>query len=67
MEDREQPSPQIGSILPEVELAERSGETVLHQIVRRRDIARQCPRVAPQTRDLGFDALVDIGHEYASR
>src|SRR3979409_816634 len=46
--------------------AESAGEADWHQIVRCGDTARQCTRVAPQTRDLGFDALVDV-HECASR
>ena len=67
VEDREQPSPQIGSLLPQMQLAERPRQTILHQIVRRRDIARQCASVAPQPRDLGLDALIDIAHENASQ
>jgi hypothetical protein len=50
-----------------MQLAERPCQTILHQIVRRGDIASKRAGIAPQARDLGFDALVDIGHENLSR
>jgi hypothetical protein len=50
-----------------VQLSESAGEAVLHEIVRRHDIARQGARIAPQARDLGLDAAMDIRHENPSR
>jgi hypothetical protein len=35
-------------------------ETILHEVVRRRDIARQGACIAPQARDLGFDTAIDF-------
>jgi len=45
-----------------MQLFERPGETILNQIVRPGGIARQRVRVAPQARDLGFDAAINFRH-----
>src|SRR6185437_7088435 len=66
MEDREEPGPKIRSLLPEMQLAEGAGEAILNEIVSRGDVASQRAGVSPQTRDLGFDAPINVGHELPS-
>ena len=44
---------EIGPLLPEVHFLERSGDAVLDKIVGRRDITREDPRIAPQSRNDG--------------
>ena len=61
MHDREQPGPQIGAGLPELFLDKRAAQRVLHQIVCPLAVARQCPRVASQSRDLLLDEAVKFG------
>ena len=43
-----------------MQLSERAGEAILNEIVGRGDIARQRARIAPQARNLGFDAAMDF-------
>jgi hypothetical protein len=62
MQDREQPSAKIGSLLPQVDLAERARQAILYEIVGDDHVARKCPCVPPQARDFGFDSVVSIGH-----
>jgi hypothetical protein len=66
MEDREKPSPQIGSLLPQMQLSQSAGKAILNEIVRRDDIAREGASVAPQARNLGLDAPMDVRHENPS-
>jgi hypothetical protein len=66
VEDREQPRPQIRSLLPQVELSERAGEAILYEVIRRGDVARQGAGIASQARDFGFDSAMDFGHENSS-
>ena len=60
VQDREQPSPKIGPFLPKVKFPEGTGEALLDEILRGRDIARQNPRIARQPRNQGFDLLVKV-------
>ncbi len=46
-----------------MQFAEGAGEAILHEIVRRGDVASQRTGIAPQARNLCFDAAMDIGHE----
>ena len=50
-----------------MEFAERAGQTILYEVIRRGDIARERARIPAQTRDLGFDAPMNVGHEILSR
>ena len=47
---RSHPRAEIGALLPEADFLERAGDAVLDKIVGRRDITRQNPRIAPQSR-----------------
>jgi hypothetical protein len=67
MEDREEPRPQVGALLPQMQLPQGAGKAILNQIVRRHDIAREGASVAPQARNLGLDAPMDVRHENPSR
>jgi hypothetical protein len=51
MQDREQPGPKVGALLPQVYFPEGSGEAVLDEIVCGCDIARQNSRITRQTRN----------------
>ena len=53
VQDCKHPRPEIGPLLPEVDFLERAGDAVLDKIVGRRDITRQDPRIAPQSRKDG--------------
>jgi hypothetical protein len=50
-----------------MDLAQGSGQAVLHQVVSGGDIARERPGVTPQARDLGLDVPIDVDHENVSR
>jgi hypothetical protein len=60
MQDGEQPRPEIAPLFPQVHFPEGPGEALLNEIVCGYKIARQNPRVARQTRDLGLDYLVQV-------
>jgi hypothetical protein len=60
VQDGKQPRAEIGPLFPQVNFPEGSGEALLDEIVCGYEIARQNPRVARQTRDLGLDYLVQI-------
>jgi hypothetical protein len=62
MEDREQPSAQIGARQPEMFLGNRANQAALHQIVGARRIPGQRPCVAPQPWDFFFEKLSKITH-----
>ncbi len=53
VQDRKHPCPQIGPLLPEADFLECAGDAVLDKILGRRDITRQDPRIAPQSRKDG--------------
>ncbi len=55
VQDREQPSPQIGTLLPQMQFAEGARQAILNEIVGGDDIAGQCARIAAKARNLGFD------------
>jgi hypothetical protein len=50
-----------------VKFSEGTGQAVLNQIIRRGDIACERARIPAQARDLGFDAPMNVGHEFLSR
>src|SRR6516164_11713982 len=71
MHYREEPSADIGALLPEMSLGDAAQKRVLHEIVRpiavarerpRVATARERPRIATQSRDLLFDEAVKFGH-----
>jgi hypothetical protein len=50
VQDSKHPRAEIGPFLPEADFLERTGDAVLDKIVGRRDITRQDPGIAPQSR-----------------
>jgi len=46
--------------MPKVEFAEGPSQAILHEIVGGDGIARECSRIAPQPRNLGFDIAIDF-------
>src|SRR5215472_17924848 len=60
--DREEPSADVAALLPEMSLGDPADERVLHEIIRANAVPRQCPRVAPKSRNLFFDETVKFGH-----
>jgi len=60
VQHREQPGPKIGPRYPEMALLERAGETILDEIIRGDDIARQHLRPAPEPWDQGDYFFVQI-------
>jgi hypothetical protein len=56
---REEPSPQIGSLLPQLNLPECSGKALLDKIICDNDIASKGPRVAAEARDQGLNLPVE--------
>jgi hypothetical protein len=63
MQDRKEPSAQIGPGLPQMLFGNRADETALHEIVSARGIPGQSPRIAAQAGDFGLDEAREIGHQ----
>jgi hypothetical protein len=62
VEDREEPSPQIGPGLPKMLFGNGPHQAFLNQIVGDRRIPGQCVRVAPKSGDLLFEEFTEIAH-----
>ena len=50
-----------------MQLAERTRETILYQIVGGRHVTREGASIAPEAWDLGLDVPIDVGHENSFR
>ena len=64
VQDRKQPSPQIGALLPQMQLGKSTHEGFLDEVVGGRHIVDQRTGIAPQSRDLSFEILIGICHEW---
>jgi hypothetical protein len=53
VQDSKHPRAEIGPLLPEADFLKRAGDAVLDEILGGRDITRQDPRIAPQSRKDG--------------
>jgi hypothetical protein len=67
VQDREQPSAQIGFRLPKMLLGDGADQTILHKIIGPHWVARQCSGIAPQPWDFGLKQLSKFAHRYHIR
>ena len=58
---REQPRPQVCSLLPKMQSAEGTGQALLYEIVRCNEIARQRAGIASQAGNFGFNVPIWVG------
>ena len=63
----EEPSADIGARLPQMSLGDPAHERVLHEIVSPIAVARECPRIAAESRDFMFEEAMKFGHPGDSR
>jgi hypothetical protein len=62
VEYREQPRPQVRSLLPQVQFAEGTGQAVLNEIVRGDEVTRQRARITSKAGNFDFDVPIGVGH-----
>jgi hypothetical protein len=67
VQDREQPSAQIGFWLPKMLLRDGADQAILHKVVGSHRIARQCSGIAPQPWDFGLEQLSKVAHQHHFR
>jgi hypothetical protein len=64
--DREEPGPQICAGFPEMLLAQRADECLLHEVIGANGVAGQRPGIAPEPRNFLFQMMVKLIHDHPS-